>query len=94
MSIKISFKKNINNKLIKNYVLFTDQDFKIRNFNQLSLGVSSNIIDKTIKSSVTKNKDFICFNLNSEQKIILIKLKNQTEKDQVFIATDAYLCAF
>ena len=77
MSIKISFKKNINNKLIKNYVLFTDQDFKIRNFNQLSLGVSSNIIDKTIKSSVTKNKDFICFNLNSEQKIILIKLKNQ-----------------
>ena len=37
MSIKITFKKNISNKLIKNYVLFSNDDFKINALNSLLL---------------------------------------------------------
>ncbi len=76
MSIKISFKKNIANKYIKNYVLFTGEDFKINSLNKLFSQKDSNFVVKAIKSSVTKNNDILIFNFNSQQKIILIKLKN------------------
>ncbi len=37
MPIQVSYKKNINDKLIKNYVLFTDESFKIYSLNKISL---------------------------------------------------------
>ena len=76
MSIKITFKKNISNKLIKNYVLFSNDDFKINALNSLPIEKNTAAINKTIKSLHIKNKDFIFFNLNPSQKIILIKVKN------------------
>jgi len=76
MSIKITFKKNISNKFIKNYVLFGNDDFKINALNSLPIEKNTAEINKTIKSLHLKNKDFIFFNFNSSQKIILIKIKN------------------
>ena len=76
MSIKISFKKNIVSKYIKNYVLFVNQDLKINGLNKLSLQKNSNFINQIIKSSVIKKKDFLTINLNSSQNIVLIKIKN------------------
>ena len=51
MSIKISYKKGIQEKLVKNYVLFANEDFKINGLNKLILGKQSSQINKTIKSN-------------------------------------------
>ena len=76
MSIKISYKKGINEKKIKNFVLFSDQEFMINGLRNLSLAKNSNQIIKTINSNKSKNKDFLSFNINTDQKIILIKIKD------------------
>ena len=77
MSIKITFKTGSNDRSIKNYVLFSDEEFKINGLGRLSISKSSNQISKLIISNKSKKKDFISFNLNSDQKIILIKIKNK-----------------
>tara|TARA_B100001057_G_scaffold382079_1_gene388058 strand:+ start:8163 stop:9632 length:1470 start_codon:yes stop_codon:yes gene_type:complete len=74
MTIKINIKKSINDKTIKNYVLFSDEKFIINSLNNLSLAKSPSEINKTINSNKSKNKTFLVFNLNSNQRIILIKL--------------------
>ena len=82
MSIKISYKNSISEKIIKNYVLFANEEFKINGLNKLSLNKQSNQINRTINSNKSKKKEFIIFNLNPDQKIILIKIKNnQTSTD-------------
>ncbi len=75
MSIKITLKNKINEKLVKNYVLFCDDSFKINGLNKLSINNQSNSINKSINSNITKNKDFLLFNLNPVQRMILIKIK-------------------
>ena len=77
MSVKISYKKGISEKVIRNYVLFSNEEFKINGLNKLSLSKNSNLINKTIKSNKGKNKNFLSFNLNSDQKIILVSIKNK-----------------
>ena len=77
MSIKITYKTVSNDKSIKNYVLFSDEEFKINGLSKLSISKNSNQISKTIISNKSKKKDFISFNLNPDQKIILIKIKNK-----------------
>ena len=82
MSIKISFKKSINPKVVKNYVLFCDENFKINGLSQLVLKNQSSDISKTINSVNSKKKNFLLFNINLTQKIILIKIKkNQSSVD-------------
>ncbi len=76
MSIKISYKKGTQEKLVKNYVLFANEDFKINGLSKLLLGKQSSQINKIIKSNYSKKKEFIFFNHNSDQKIVLIKIKN------------------
>ena len=76
MSIKISYKKGIQENLVKNYVLFANEDFKINGLNKLLLGKQSSQINKIIKSNYSKKKEFIFFNHNSDQKIVLVKIKN------------------
>ena len=76
MSIKISFKKNIPSKYIKNYVLFVNDNFKINGLSKIQLQKDSNFINQVIRSSITKKKNFLTINLNSSQKIIFIKIKN------------------
>ncbi len=76
MSIKISHKKDINVKTIKNYVLFTNEEFKINGLNKLSLSNQSSQINRTINSNKSKKKEFIIFNHGTDKKIILIKIQN------------------
>ena len=75
MSIKINLKKSINDNAIKNYALFTDQEYKVNSLNKLRLSKFTYEINKTINSNKSTKKDFLIFNLNPHQKIILIKLK-------------------
>ena len=74
MPIKINVKKSISDKTIRNYVLFSDEEFRINSLNKLSLGKFSSNINKTISLNKSKKKNFILFNLNPTQRII-IKLK-------------------
>ena len=76
MSIKISHKNSLSEKLIKNYVLFANEEFKINGLNKLSLSKQWNQINRTINSNKSKKKEFIIFNHSPDQKIILVKIKN------------------
>ena len=76
MSPKILYKKAINDGQIKNYLLFTNEDFKINGLNKLSLSNKSVFINKIINSNKSKKKKFISLNLNADQKLILVKVKN------------------
>ena len=72
MAIKVNIKKNIPNKLIKNYVFFTDGDFKINGLKNLNLGKDSELIKSTIKSLNLNQKKFLHFNLKPNLKITLV----------------------
>ncbi len=76
MSIKVSFKKNIVENKIKNYVLFSDENFKILGLKKSSLSKNSDFINKTVVNNKNKDRSFLIINLNSNQKIIIVKLNN------------------
>ena len=78
MAIQISYKKQINEKLIKNYVLFSDDGFKIHSLNEMTLGKKTSFIKEIIKKNESKKGKFLAFNINSIQRIILISLKKKT----------------
>ena len=56
MSIKVSFKKNIVENKIKNYVLFSDENFKISGLNKISLNKDSGFINKIINNNKIKDQ--------------------------------------
>ena len=76
MPIKINVKKSVNDNVIKNYVLFSDEEFKINSLNHLTLGRFSNNLNKTINLNKSKKSEILIFNLNPTQRVIIIKLKN------------------
>ena len=78
MSIKISFNKDFADKSVKNYVFFCDYDFKIYGFNKLQISDQSSIINKTINNIKSKDKKILLFNLNPDQRIILVKIKKSS----------------
>ena len=78
MSIKISFKKNIGENKIKNYVLFSDENFKVLGLNNTILSKDSGIINKIIANDKIKDQRFLTFNLNSNQKVVIVKIKNNS----------------
>ena len=63
MSIKISIKKTISPKLVKNYVLFCDENFKINGLNNLSIKNQSSDINKATNINKSDKKDFLIFNI-------------------------------
>ena len=77
MSIKISQKNKVEDKQVKNYALFADEGFEIFGLNKLSLNSQLSSIKKSINSNNSKDKEFLVFNLNPTQKIILIKIKKK-----------------
>ena len=91
MSIQISYKKQINEKLIKNYVLFSDDGFKIHSLNEMTLGNKASFIKEIIKKNESKKDNFLAFNINSIQRIILISLKKKTNSlENEKISADFY----
>jgi len=75
--MKLEIKKNNNNqeKFIKNYVLFTDENFILGSLKNTKLSSKVPELNKTIQSYKNTKSNIISFNLNSDQKIIFIKLK-------------------
>ena len=82
MSIKITQKNKITDKQVKNYVLFTDESFEIFGLSKLPLNSDSSAIKRSINSNKSKDKEFLIFNLNPTQKIILIKIKKKQSSSE------------
>ena len=76
MSIKISLKKSLNIKSVKNHVFFTNEDFKISELSKLPIFKFSSFITKSVSASNLVKKNILSFNINASQKIILIKIKD------------------
>ena len=66
MSIKITYKTGSNDRSIKNYVLFSDEEFKINGLGRLSISKSSNQISKLIDETQKKLSE----NLNDKERYV------------------------
>ncbi|MEC7169140.1 MAG: leucyl aminopeptidase, partial [Pseudomonadota bacterium] len=76
MSIKISIRKSLNPKSIKNYVFFTDKNFRVTEISKLPVSKYASFINKSLNSSELGNKNFLSLNINATQKVILIRIKD------------------
>ena len=74
MSIKISIKKNINNKDIKNFVLFCEKNFKINTIKKEITNDELSYIAGLLKNNDLK-KNIYSFDVSSKKKIILINIR-------------------
>ncbi len=83
MSIKISIKKNQKDKLIKNYVLFCSEEYKIYGLSNLTLNNQKKELGRSIFSHKSKDKKIISFNINSDQRVILIKIKKKFNETDI-----------
>ena len=75
MSIKISLKKTISEKQVKNYAVFSNENFKIYALSKTKLNKFNKYITNVINNINNKDHNFFSLNLNSTQKLIVIKLK-------------------
>ena len=55
--------------------MFSNEKFSVNGLNKIKLVNKKNEINKTIETNKHKKREFISFNINSKQKIILIKTK-------------------
>ncbi len=82
MSIKISIKKNINNKDIKNCVLFCEKNFKINTIKKEITTAEFSYISGLLKNNDLK-KNIYSFDISSKKKIILISIEDQLNSSDV-----------
>ena len=82
MSIKISVKKNINNKDIRNYVLFCDENFNIASLKKYVSNNEFSYISDLLKTNDLK-KDLLLFEINSKKTIFLASIKKDIKTSDV-----------
>mgnify|MGYP002056043507 CR=1 FL=1 len=82
MSIKISLKKNINNKDIKNYVLFCEKNYKINTIRKETTSAEFSYIAGLLKNNDLK-KNIYSFDISSKKKIILISIEDQLNSSDI-----------
>jgi len=91
MSIKISLKNSINEKQVKNYAVFSNENFKINALNKILLNNHSNFIINATNNTTLKKNNFLLFNLNSNQRIVIIKIKkDQSSADNEKIGAEFF----
>ncbi len=91
MSIKISLKKTISEKQVKNYAVFSNENFKIYALSKTKLNKFNKYITNVINNINNKDHNFFSLNLNSTQKLIVIKLKkNQSSAKNEKLGAEFY----
>ena len=91
MTLKILHKNKATDRDIKNYLLFSNENFKIYGLDKISLKNQANHINRTIASNIHKDKNFLVFNINSNQRVVLVKIKNnQTSLDNETKGAELY----
>ena len=90
MTIKFNYLNSKSIKNIKNYALFSDENFKILKFKKLDLS-NQILINDLIENNKDKKKNILHINLNKQQNLILIKLKkNQSSLDNEKLGAEFY----
>ena len=74
MSINYIYLNKIDQKNTKNYVFFSDENFKILNFKNLDFK-DYRRINNLIENNRDKKKKFLYLNLDDKQNLILVKIK-------------------
>ena len=82
MSIKITLKKSLNDKLVKNYVLFCDENFDIGSLKKYISNIEFYYISDLLKTSDLK-KDLLFFEINSKKTIFLISIKKDLKTSDI-----------
>ena len=82
MSIKISIKKNISNKDVKNCVLFCEKKFQINTIKKEITTAEFSYIAGLLKNKDLK-KNIYSFDISSKKKIILINIIDQSNSSDV-----------
>ena len=91
MPIKITYKKGISDKQIKTFVLFAEERFRPYALDKTPLSNKSTFVNEIIKKNESKNQKFLTFNLNSNQKVILVSTKKKlTSLDNEEIGAEFY----
>ena len=95
MSIKISLKKSLNIKSVKNHVFFTNENFRISELSKLPIFKFSNFITKSVSTSNLVKKNILSFNINATQKIIFKRMLKEVheamkEQSQLEVAASTY----
>ena len=73
MPINIKFKNKININEPQCFVLFCDDQLKIKGLDKLEIKKYENFIKKIVKSHHKIDKKISQYNINSEQSVIIIK---------------------
>ena len=74
MPIEITYKKENSDKLAKTFVLFADEGFRALALKKTLLANKVSFVNEIIKKNESKNKKFLAFNLNSNQKVFLVSI--------------------
>jgi len=74
MSIKINYLNKLRNKSSTNLVLFTDENFNIRNLKKFISNSEFSYMTDLLKNSDLK-KDLLFFEVNSKRTIFLVSIK-------------------
>ena len=82
MSIKISFKKSISQKISSNLVLFVDEKFNTKLIRKYISNSEFSYISDLLKTS-DLNQKILIFDLNSKKKIVLISIKKNIKKHDI-----------
>ena len=82
MSIKISFKKSISQKISSNLVLFVDEKFNTKLIRKYISNSEISYISDLLKTS-DSNQKILIFDLNSKKKIVLISIKKNIKKHDI-----------
>ena len=91
MPIEITYKKENSDKLAKTFVLFADEGFRALALKKTLLANKVSFVNEIIKKNESKNKKFLAFNLNSNQKVILVSIKKKpTSLDNEKIGAEFY----
>ncbi len=92
MSIKISIKNSLKLISVKNHVFFTNENFQITELNKLPISKHSIFIKKILGLNNLDHRNFMSFNLDANQRIILVKIKkNQTSLEIEKIGAEFYM---
>tara|TARA_B110000196_G_scaffold301078_1_gene294939 strand:- start:257 stop:1714 length:1458 start_codon:yes stop_codon:yes gene_type:complete len=83
MTLQISHTSNIDQKSSRNYALFANEKFQVENLRHIfSSPDQISYFNEIIKKKNNK-KNFLLFDLNSKETIILIKLKNNLDSSYI-----------
>ena len=75
MTVQISYKKKLNNKLVDNLIFFVNENFDISNIKKNLTSLEFSFISEMMKVN-DSDKRILIFDLSSKKKIVLVSLKN------------------